>query len=299
MNSIRKTLLLPLLILTFSSSVWAGESLFSRAYTTETVPGGHFELEQAIRNRWHRAQGDYNAVDLISEFEYGVTDAFQLAFYVDTGYLHAKNTTDDNDPAIMNGGLLSRDGFALQSLSAEFLYRFISPVGHPLGVALSLEPEIFFVDLHNGHQENGSFGNELRLILQKNMLEDQLILAYNVVLEAEYFRYGNMDTAYQGELDWNNELGASYRLTSNWYGGLEFRNHNEVGNFWHHDHSVFWAGPVIHYGGERFWATLGALYQISGVPHGTDDDGTVEGDSSHFLHSHELWETTLKVSWAF
>lgn len=298
MRKLIMLLLLPLLVV-LSSSASAGESLFTRAYTTETVPEGHFELEQAVRTRWHRAEGDYTAVDLISEFEYGFTDAFQASFYVNSGYLNAKNTTDDNDPAVTSGGLLTRKGFSLQSLAAEFFYRFVSPVGHPVGVALALEPEIFFTDLHNGHNENGSFANELRLVLQKNMMEDQLIFVYNLVFEAEYFRYANMDAPYQGEFDWNNELGGSYRFASNWYGGLEFRNHNEVGNFWHHDHSVYWAGPVVHYGGEKFWGTLGALYQLYGVPHGTDDDGTHEGDSNHFLHSHELWEATVKVGWAF
>ena len=86
-------------------------------------------------------------------------------------------------------------------------------------------------------------------------MEDQLILVYNLILESEYFRYGGGTTPWQGEIDWNNELGATYRVGSNWYAGLEIRSHNEVGDYYSHDHSVFWAGPALHYGGARFWAT--------------------------------------------
>jgi hypothetical protein len=283
-----------------SQEAVAGEGLFSRTYTTETVPAGHFELEQTIRNRTERAFGTYTAFDFKSEFEYGITDNFQVAFYVNTQYMHAVNAPDDNDPSgDQPGGLgFNSNGWNLSSLSTEFLYRIWSPVSDPVGLAFYIEPEYDFHDIHNGDQEFNSMEMEFRFLVQKNLLEDQLVLAYNMVFEFEYFRYQDGDTPFLGELDWNHELGASYRFASNLYGGLEFRNHNEVGNFYSHDHSVYWAGPVFHYGGPKMWATLGLLWQFSGNPDGYDSAGSYQGDGL-FLHSHERYETTLKVGFPF
>jgi hypothetical protein len=279
----------------FVSSAFAGEGLFSRAYTAETVPAGHFELEQLVRYRTKRAYGTYNALDLKSEVEYGLSDALQLSFYVNTQYLDAKGAPDDNDPAGDTPQGFSRSGFRLTSLSSELLYRVTSPVTDPVGFAFAVEPEWDIADVHNGLKEYDSMEFELRFIVQKNFLSDQLIVAYNMVLEPEYFRYGNSLTdQWTAEFDWNHELGATYRVAANWYAGLELRNHNELDSFHSHDHSVFWGGPVAHFGGEKLWATLGVLYQFTGNPDGTDEAGSFRGDG-RFLHSHELWETTFKV----
>ncbi|HUO58558.1 MAG TPA: hypothetical protein VMV05_10330, partial [bacterium] len=71
--------------------VQAGEGLFSRTYTTETVPGGHWELEQAVRYRFDRAFGSYSAFDFITEAEYGISDNLQAALYVKTGAIEAED----------------------------------------------------------------------------------------------------------------------------------------------------------------------------------------------------------------
>jgi hypothetical protein len=280
----------------FALQAMAGEGLFSRAYTTETVPGGHYEIEQAARWRSGRANGTYNALDFRSEFEYGFNDNFQGALYLNSQYIHADNAPDDNDPLGETG--FFKNQFAITGISAEFIYRILSPVSDPIGLAFYYEPELDFYDIHNGDKEYNSFSNEYRILVQKNFFEDQLIVVYNLVAEIEFFRYSPGNTNYFGELDWNNELGATYRVASNWYAGLEFRNHNEVGNFYSHDHSVFWVGPAIHYGGPKFWATLGLLRQIYGDPSGYDAAGSYIGDDL-FLHSHEAWETTLKVGVPF
>jgi len=276
--------------------LYAGEGLFSRAYTTETVPADHFELEQMVRNRSGRAFGDYTAFDFASEFEYGVTDNFQAAFYLNTGYIDADHAPDDNDPNGETG--FTNHGFALDSVAMELIYRVLSPIADPIGLAFYFEPEYNFHDIHNGDPEYDSLSNEFRVLIQKNFLGDQLIFVYNLVFEMEYFRYGYGETPFIGELDWNNELGLTYRVMANWYAGLEFRNHNEFGNFWSHDHSLFWAGPAIHYASTGLWATLGVLREVYGDPNGTDSSGSFLGNGL-FLHSHEEWETTLKVGVPF
>ena len=236
-----------------------------------------------------------------TEFEYGLTDSAQLAFYVNTEYLSAQNAPDDNDPDGRRGPGegFTRSKYFLQSVAAELVYRMLSPVTDPVGLAFYFEPQIDFHDMHNGDRTYGSIENEFRILVQKNFFEDQLILVYNLVLEVEYFRYADRETLWQGELDWNNEFGASYRVAPNWYAGIEARNHNEAGNFWSHDHSVYWAGPTLHYGGPKLWATLGVMRELYGLPSGPDEKGSDQGPSGLFLHSHELWETTLKVAIPF
>ncbi len=288
-----------LILVICSSFALAGESLFQRAYTTETVPEGHYEIEQLVRNRTQRAYGEYSALDLRSEVEYGVTDKFQLAFYLNWEYLHAKNSPDDNyTPGDTPAGF-NFDGLFVQSIAAELIYRVLSPITDPVGLAFYYEPTLMNTDLHNGQYVVNGLENEFRVLVQKNYLDDQLILVYNFGIEMEYFRYAGNDSPFQGELDWNNELGGTYRFAPNWYGGLEARNHNEFGNFWHHDHCLVWVGPVIHYGGAKFWATFGVLRQIYGNPSGLDSNNSDQGPPGFFLHSHEMTETTLKVGMPF
>lgn len=276
-----------------STHAFAGEGLFQRTYTTDTTPEGHYEIEQMVREREGRAFGHYDATDFVSEVEYGVTDKFQIAGYLNTLRMNAKGAPDDDDPLGVTG--FTRHSFSLQSVSAEFIYRLFSPYENQdgWGLALYFEPAYMVHDMHNGlNYAGGTMEFETRAIVQKNFFDDRLILAYNLTLEAETIRFaGNPDR--NSELDWNNEFGITYRFMPNWFGGFEFRNHNEYGNFTVHEHSVFWMGPVLHYGGENVWATLGWLRQVGGTP-GYDEDGNYIGGNL-FLRSHELNEVTFKV----
>ena len=273
----------------------AGEGLFSRVYTVETVPQGHGEIEQLVRNRDGRSIGEYSAFDFKTELEYGIRDNLQVAFYFNTGTQDARHAPDDDDPNGATG--FTRHNAYVQSISTEFIYRVLSPVKDGIGLAFYLEPEYDFYDLHNGLKYDGSAELEFRILLQKNFFDDQLILAYNLIAEAETIRFKDKPER-NSELDFNNEIGLSYRFAANWYAGLEARNHNELGNFHHHEHSVYWAGPALHYGGQRFWVTFGVLRQVYGDPSGVDENGTPIGDHL-FLRSHEKWEYTLKMGVPF
>ncbi|MBV8971264.1 MAG: hypothetical protein JO290_03120, partial [Sphingomonadaceae bacterium] len=264
---------------------------------TDLTPAGTFEFEQLVRDRDGRAFGHYDAQDFRTELEYGVTDNFQAALYVNTNRMNASGAPDDDDPNGATG--FTRHNFTLQSVSTEFIYRAISPYKskNGWGLAFYLEPAYDFHDLHNGlTYAGGTFELEGRVIVQKNFLQDRLVAVYNLTLEGESIRFSGRPDR-NSELDWNNEIGVSYRVAPNWFVGGEFRNHNEYGNFDTHEHSVFWAGPVVHYGGRRAWVTLGWLRQFAGNP-GYDDDGRNIGGNL-FLRSHELNEITFKVGIPF
>jgi hypothetical protein len=64
------------------SAAWAHESIFAWTYTTDLTPMGHGEFEQWVTARWEKEHGRYGVIDFREEFEYGVTDNFQVALYL-------------------------------------------------------------------------------------------------------------------------------------------------------------------------------------------------------------------------
>ena len=273
----------------------AGEGLFSQTYAVDLLPAGHFEFEQTVRGRFERSFGSYQAFDGLTELEYGVTDNLQLGFYLNSGYVKAKGAPDEDDPLGATG--FNRKRAFVRGISTELIYRVLDPVKEPVGLALYIEPEWNFADPHNGLAYDKSFGVEYKVLLQKNFLDDRLILALNLGLETEWNRYKGAKS-YDGDLDWSNSLGISYRVAPNWNLGWELYNHNEYANFKNFEHAVLWTGPSIHYGGEKFWATLGVLRQVCGTPNGIDENGTFIGNGL-FERSQEKWEITFKVGFPF
>ena len=53
------------------------------------------------------------------------------------------------------------------------------------------------------------------------------------------------------------------------------------------EHAAWFAGPTLHYGAQKWWATATLLPQIGGWPH---EDG-----SKLHLDEHERIETRLKI----
>jgi len=118
---------------------------------------------------------------------------------------------------------------------------------------------------------------EGKIILHKNFFDDQLITAVNINVSYEQEKVSSAFNSEPGDegsnpswqkaamLDFT--AGASYRFIPNWFAGIEYRNHNEFGGTWRmsratQEHTAHFLGPVLHYGGRKFFATLGFRYQI-------------------------------------
>ena len=110
---------------------------FSRAYTTETVPEGHYELEQLVRSRDQRAYGDYSALDLKSEFEYGIRRQLPSGLLREHRMARRQRRADDNltSLTVATHRKASREFVFFRSLAVEFIYRVSSPVSSPIGIA--------------------------------------------------------------------------------------------------------------------------------------------------------------------
>jgi hypothetical protein len=290
-SCIMKTILI-LILLSIVPAADASEALFGYMYTTDTTPAGRWEYEQHQTWRSGKARGTYEAIDLRNEFEYGVTDNFQAAFYVNSSYIHSKNQYDPDD---VSNDLPDHNEFNVNGASVELLYRLLSPYKDGMGLALYLEPEISVRD-HMTGEDNIERALETRIILQKNFMDDSLVIGTNFMVEPEWEK---MDGMVKKELwaEWT--AGASYRFAPNWFAGLEFRNHMEFidMNLANQEHSAYFAGASIHYATETYWWTLTALPQIAGWPRrlGVGSDGREVADSSDHLGQHERYEVRLRL----
>lgn len=249
----------------------AGEAIFSHTYLSEVLPKGEFEVEQWLTYRDQKSQGDYSLWQSRTEVEYGISDRWQVSLYANAYRVNAQNDNSiasrNNFTAVGDGDEVSGGGpvtfgsyvpFAerlplpssryqksdFESISLESIYQFLSPYKDALGLS-------GYVEYTKGSKVEEL---ELKLLAQKNYLEDKLILAANVAVEFE-----NEGWADFGPDEKETELlltsGASYQVAPGLRLGLELRNERSYegahslssGN---RDYSAWFAGPTIHYAGK-------------------------------------------------
>ena len=290
-----------------SSRGFASEPLFGYLYTTDLLPEKKLEIEQWFTDREGQAQGHFHHVDMSTELEYGVTNNFQLALYAN--YMYAdesansvRGLTEGIEIPYTHDATQPYKQGRFDGLSIEAMYRVFSPYLSPVGLAFSVEPEFSYYE----------DGLELRTILQKNFMDDQLVLAANfwvdfdrevssnlVVPGSTDIPDGSFSNATYAEID----LGGSYRFTSNWSFGLEFRNHNEYAGFSlshnDQDHTAFFLGPNIHYAAEKWFFTLSVLRQLGSIAY-TDNQKAEIFNGKLYGDEHTTWDgIRLKIGFPF
>lgn len=267
----------------------AGEGLFGWVYTLDIQPKGKFEFEQRLDQTAGQASGSYQLTQLRSEIEYGLTDDIQIAAYVNSTNVHARQNYIN--PDVCSNGIPCTAGFGVPSnyndggnsynswggvdgYSAELIWRILNPLTSPVGVGIYIEPTI-------GKLQDSL---EAKLLLQSNFLDDKLVLASNLSFEAEKEKYtpGEDNIIRQSHIDLM--YGASYRFADNWSAGLEGRLHNDFFGYHLDEHIQFasFIGPNIHYAAKDFWVTAAWRYQIHGVcmGAGTGDCNNLTGQVS-------------------
>jgi Family of unknown function (DUF6662) len=279
------------------SEALADEPLFGFLYTTDTLPQGQKEVEQWMTWRHGKAHGYYDQLENRTEFSYGVTDAFQLSGYLNYNWTRAYHNAVDGTTTLpeqfSDYNVSPNDHFSggrFIGVSLEGIYRVLSPYEDPIGLAFYLEPTV------------GTNFDEIegRTIFQKDFLDDRLVTDLNLTWAPEFRPpvrpVGDVET----DINWG--VGASYRFVPRWYFGWEFQNEREMNGLsffnrssWTND--AYYTGPVIHYGGEHFFATLSVWNQLpfaydyanAGVLyHGRDYD-----------IDFEQFRSRLKVGWYF
>jgi hypothetical protein len=268
----------------------ADEQYFGYTYSAEVLGKGATEMELWATDRRGKEAGHYDAQDYRLEAEHGFTDRLTIAGYANFVGHHVRGVP----------GLDPVDrGFAFKGFSAEFKYNVLSPYKDGFGLTLYAEPG--WSRIHSVEGEKGTeYELELKAILQKNFLDDRLIWAANLTFEPEWEKERTIDELTgETEREWEKELklelstGLSYRIASGWFAGVEGR-YASVYPDWtdglHRETYAAFAGPAIHYGGEKWWATLSYQPQLFGEP---------SPNGSRALDEYEKRELRLKIGHNF
>lgn len=265
----------------------ADEQYFGYTYSAELLGKGQTEAEFWATDRRGKSNGHFDAQDYRFELEHGVTNRFSVSGYANFASHHIRNGEERVD----------RD-FALRGLSAEFKYQLLSPYKDGLGLTLYAEPA--WSKIHGGGEKGTELELEFKALVQKNFLDDRLVWAANLTFEPEWEKEKEVDLATgRAESEWAKELkleissGVTYRVANGWYAGVEGRYasvYPDWTNGLHRETYAVFAGPVVHYGGKKWWATLSYQPQLFGGP---------SPGGGRALDEYEKRELRLKVGYNF
>lgn len=238
-------------------SAGATERLFTYSYEPETMPQGAMEFEQWVTLRTGRTknigQENYNRWDLREEFEYGVTDRYQVALYLNT---KAESYRDamDND----------QSDFSWEGVSIENIYNVLNPVTHPIGLSLYVE----------GTYSGAEAELEQKVIIGQR--HGDWKWALNLIHETEW-----EDSLSEVEAEIGAAAGIARTLGSNWAVGLEVRHMNVLPHYDEWESSSLYLGPVVSYHQEKWWAALTVMPQVWGKNYDGGGDGNARLDLVH------------------
>ncbi|APB99443.1 DUF6662 family protein [Polynucleobacter asymbioticus] len=287
--TVKKLALFTLLLATalHYSLASAGEGNFGWIYTLDLQPKGKVEFEERLQMNNGQAAGSYQTWYSRTELEYGVTDDFQIAGYLNAYKVNAKNNylnpdvCGDNTPctagsgvpqSVTDSGASSYSKTGLDGGSIEAIYRITDPITSPVGVGVYFEPTL-------GRNANAL---EYRLLLQSNFIDDRLILAANVIAEQEQLK-SNGFLLQESMLDLL--VGASYRFMPKLSAGVEARFHNDFyGYMWQSPtQNAIFVGPNIHYAEKDWWVTAAWRAQLSG--------GTCHNTGAGDCWGNKVWDS--------
>ncbi len=283
----------------FSMGANAGEGYFGWIYSLDLQPQGKWEFEQRLQLTRGQASGTYDLWQSRTEMEYGLTNDFQIAGYLNSYSVNAsKNYT--NSEICDQGVIPCTAGYAvsgtenmnnsysrtgLDGVSIEGIWRITNPVTSPVGVGLYIEPTV-------GHLKNAI---ESRLILQSNFMDDRLQLVGNLIYEMEQLKF-DVEPIEETVLDL--VAGFSYRVRPNLNIGLEYRFHNDYDGYSlsHQTQKAHFLGPNIHYASKDWWVTAAMRTQIGGDCY---EPGTAECSDGKVWDSHGKNEYIVKFGMPF
>ena len=241
-----KNCLLPFLasaIVSAGSTAHANERHFAFTYETTTSPAGSIEGEQTTF--WESGRG-FDTFTFKQELEFGITDRFQLSFYL-FNFEHAREDGVSSNQWAGSG--------------IEGIYQLSDPNKSFLGSALYFETILNDRDLEL----------EGKILLQKNF--GPLILAYNGVIEAHW------EDGYQNRVGvLEQTLGLSYQVQPSFSVGLEAKQEVAYENWQDSQGNAVFVGPNLCYRKGQFFFAATCLFRVSNVVGEPDIElGTVLG----------------------
>lgn len=238
----------------------ADQRRFTYVYEPETLPAGALEFEHWVTLRTGRnrqvGRENYHRWDLRQELEYGVTDRYTLALYLN------EKAESYRDPATG----VDTSEFEFKGLSLENRYNVFNPAEHAVGFTFYLE---------------GRYSGEEAEVEQK-LIFGQRHGLWKWALNLEHA------TEWEHNLrETEGELAASFGLARDlgkrWSLGLELLNHSVLPDYRQVENTALYLGPVVSYRQQKFWAALTVLPQIWGW----NFDGDPDGEDRLELTDHE------------
>lgn len=240
MTPLFRTTLMPLALATAfiapALHALAGQRKFAYTYETTTAPKGAIEVENYVT--WKRgSEGGKrtNQFNFRHELETGVTDRFQLGFYV------ADWSYNNSDP---------QKHLRYEHSAIEAIYSLTNPTTDWLGSAVYLE----VVGAKSLLEIEG------KLLLQKNL--GRVNIAYNATIEGEWEGVHLSDER-NGEFA--ETLGVSVELNRNLSVGAELLHEIEIPEWERAEDSIVFAGPNASVRAGRFFATAACLFQLTDI----------------------------------
>jgi len=245
----------------------ADENLFGYVTGVETLPKGTSEAYLVNTLRSDKGQGEYRAVDTEIELEHGLTDRITL-----TGAMSFISV--DTHGLIIDGYLPKSADYALHFSGAEVKGKFniLSPALDDFGLAVITSAEWKRLDPHSG-QKKTEYEGRVVLAAQKYFRQGQIVWVGNFGLKAGYEDRASIDdlppdfdwpTTPEMEIEIKASTGLTYRFAPSWFIGAETEWTSEYETEVGQERWSWFAGPTIHYGGEKIWATLTWFPQIRG-----------------------------------
>ncbi len=194
---------------------------------------GAMELESWVTWKGSTANDpNFERFDIRHEFEYGVTDRLQLAFYfADWRYEESSTEAGDAD---------------FKDIALEVIYNLTDPNTTPFGSAIYGEVK--------GSDDFIEF--EAKYLLQKNI--GQWIFVYNIGGEIEWEHNYEDD-----EAELMQSIGCSYRINPKWSLGLEALHEVGMPDAEDFGDNGVYVGPNVAWRNDRFSLATTGLWQVT------------------------------------
>ena len=250
----------------------ADERRFTYSYEPEVLPKGALEFEQWVSLRSQRTSAgsvgreNFNRWDIREELEYGVTDRYTVGLYLNARNDSYKNAKVDPRTEV--------NSFDFKGFSIENRYMVLNPADNPIGLTLYGE---------------GTFAGDEAELEQKIIIGQRhgdWKWTVNFIHETEWEHHFD---EMKGEVEL--AMGITRDLNPNWSVGLEVRDHNELPEYETWDNTAIYAGPVVSFRQEKWWATLSFMPQV----YGRNFNGNPDGYRNLDLARHERYTARLLI----
>lgn len=276
----------------------ADENLLGYVAGAEVIPKGGWELYNITTLRDDKDKGEYRAFDNEIELEYGVSDSFNVFGGVE---LLSVDTSGLSIDGYLPGG--EDVGPRLSGLELGAKLNLLRPAVAKVGLSLRFGLDYSWIDRHSGEdKDTASF--EVDLIAQKYLLDGQLVWVGNFGLETTYADRAEIEGLPEG-FEWPTDpemeveikigTGLSYRFVPKWFLGGEILYETEFETEVGQERWSVFAGPSLHYGSAKWWATLTYLPQLEG---GGEQYGDQPDTSLHLIEKTKQ-EIRLKLGFNF